>query len=82
MKVVPINIFYNQAMEGKPTEKDRVYYNKRMGKYLVVEGCHSADGATLLCAEWDLKEGDIVDDDYLIYYGCEVTDLWPTEFTI
>jgi hypothetical protein len=81
MKVLPTSSsnYYNKAMEGKSTEKDRVYYNERLRKYLVVEGCHSADGATLLCAEWDVKEGDLMDNHCLIYYGCESTDLWPTE---
>ena len=83
MKVIPIssNHYYNKSMEGRPIDSNRGYFNYRLNKHVVVGGCHSGDGATLLCEEWDVEGGDLADNPDLIYYGCERTELWPTEMT-
>ena len=82
MDVIPLtkkHKEYNDAMEGRHIDQDRVYFNRRLRKHLVVSGCHSEDGAILLCEEWDVEQGDLARTSSLIYYGCERTELWPTE---
>jgi len=72
-------VSYNPKMETQKVDEDRVYYHKKLKKALVLESGHPEDGALYLMREYDMFNGDFLDDpNCIIYYGVEKTDLWPT----
>ena len=72
---------YNSKMETQEVD-NRVYWHKKLKKALVLESGHPEDGALYLMREYDMFNGDFLDDpNCIIYYGVEKTDLWPTSYT-